>query len=68
MCIRDRYKTEEKLIEIHDEDWEDSGLKKVKKACQATEGEMLYYEGELVMQPLFFSSSGGKTENSEDVF
>ena len=29
---------------------------------------MLYYEGELVMQPLFFSSSGGKTENSEDVF
>lgn len=62
------YKTEEKLIEIHDEGWEDSGLKKVKKACQATEGEMLYYEGELVMQPLFFSSSGGKTENSEDVF
>lgn len=62
------YKTEEKLISIHDEGWEKSGLKKVKKACEATEGEMLYYNGELVMQPLFFSSSGGQTENSEDVF
>ena len=51
----------------YDEKKPDS-LKKVEKACQATEGEMLYYEGELVMQPLFFSSSGGKTENSEDVF
>lgn len=28
----------------------------------------MYYDGELVMQPLFFSSSGGWTENSEDVF
>ena len=29
---------------------------------------MLYYNGQLVTQPLFFSSSGGQTENSEDVF
>jgi stage II sporulation protein D len=30
---------------------------------------MLYYNGELVQQPLFFSSAGGgRTENSEDVF
>lgn len=43
-------------------------MKKIKKACKATEGQLLYYEGELVTQPLFFSSSGGQTENSEDVF
>lgn len=62
------YKTKERLIEIHDRGWEKTGFDKVKKACKETEGQMLYYEGELVMQPLFFSSSGGKTENSQDVF
>ena len=62
------YKTEERLIEIHEKGWEKTGFDKVKKACKETEGQMLYYDGELVMQPLFFSSSGGKTENSQDVF
>lgn len=62
------YKTEEELISIHDSDWEDKGFKIIKDACKATSGQMLYYDGELVMQPLFFSSSGGQTENSEDVF
>ncbi len=62
------YKTEEELIESHPKGWADDGWKKVQKACKATEGELLYYDGELVMQPLFFSSSGGQTENSEDVF
>lgn len=28
----------------------------------------MYYNGKLVTQPLYFSSSGGRTENSEDVF
>ena len=62
------YKTEEELIDCHPAGWKDDGWKKVKKACSATEGELLYYDGELVLQPLFFSSSGGQTENSEDVF
>ncbi|MBQ9960940.1 MAG: stage II sporulation protein D [Firmicutes bacterium] len=61
------YKTEKQLIESHSEGWEKS-FEKLKKACKATEGQMLYFDGELVMQPLFFSSSGGQTENSEDVF
>ena len=61
------YKTEKELIDCHPKGWKDS-FKKLKKACKATKGELLYYEGELVMQPLFFSSSGGQTENSEDVF
>ncbi len=62
------YKTEKKLIADHEEGWADKGWKKIQKACHATEGQLLYYDGELVMQPLFFSSSGGQTENSEDVF
>ncbi len=62
------YKTEKELIACHAEGWEDTGWQKIQQACQATEGELLYYGGELVMQPLFFSSSGGQTENSEDVF
>lgn len=62
------YKSEKELVALHEQGWEEEGFKKVKKACKATKGELLYYEGELVMQPLFFSSSGGQTENSEDVF
>lgn len=62
------YKTEKKLITDHEEGWEDEGWEKIQKACHATEGQLLYYDGKLVMQPLFFSSSGGQTENSEDVF
>ena len=42
--------------------------KEAVKAAESTAGELLYYDGELVSQPLFFSSSGGQTENSEDVF
>jgi stage II sporulation protein D len=62
------YKTEKALIKAHEDGWEDTGWKKIQKACKQTEGELLYYKGELVTQPLFFSSSGGQTENSEDVF
>ncbi|MDD5927674.1 MAG: stage II sporulation protein D [Firmicutes bacterium] len=62
------YKTEKELIECHPKGWENESWEKVKKACRATEGELLYYDGELVLHPLFFSSSGGQTENSEDVF
>lgn len=64
------YKTQEELIACHLDSWGSSneGFAKIKAACEATEGELLYYKGELVMQPLFFSSSGGQTENSEDVF
>lgn len=62
------YKTEKALIDCHEKGWADKGWPKIQKACKATRGQLLYYEGEMVMQPLFFSSSGGQTENSEDVF
>lgn len=64
------YKTQEELKACHPSGWYESkdGWKKIEEACEETEGKLLYYDGELVMQPLFFSSSGGQTENSEDVF
>ena len=64
------YKTEKELIACHADGWgtDKNGWPKVRAACKSTEGQLLYYDGKLVMQPLFFSSSGGQTENSEDVF
>lgn len=42
--------------------------RKISSAVDDTAGQLLYYKGELVRQALFHSSSGGMTENSEDVF
>ena len=44
-----------------------SKINKIKKAVTETKGEYLSYEGEVV-EALFFSTSTGKTENSEEVF
>lgn len=44
-----------------------SKIKKIKKAIKETKGEYLSYQGDIV-EALFFSTSTGATENSEDVF
>jgi len=41
---------------------------KIKDAVSDTSGEVLTYNDELVMEPYYFSTSSGKTENSEEVF
>lgn len=41
---------------------------KVKEAVLETKGQVMYYQGEMIDQPLFHSASGERTENSEDVF
>lgn len=41
---------------------------KVKKAVRETEGQVLTYQEELASSALYFSSSGGNTENAEEVF
>ena len=41
---------------------------KIEKAVKDTSGEVLTYNNELVMEPYYFSTSSGKTENSEEVF
>lgn len=41
---------------------------KINTAVNATRSEMIYYRGKLIDNALYHSSSGGRTENSEDVF
>lgn len=62
------YRSPEELKKIKSAEWMDAGWSKIQEAVDRTKGELMYYQGSLVEQPLFHSSSGGKTENSEDVF
>lgn len=41
---------------------------KVKKAVKETKGQVLLYKGKLASHALYFASSAGPTENSQDVF
>lgn len=62
------YKSEKELRTIKGKQWIKKDFKKICSAVRETEGKLLYYDGKLVQQALFHSSSGGMTENSEDVF
>ncbi|MFA5603782.1 MAG: stage II sporulation protein D [Bacilli bacterium] len=60
------YLDEEYLKTAWKEDF-DPKIKKIRQAVNATRGEYLEYKGSVV-EAFFFSTSVGKTENSEDVF
>lgn len=62
------YRSPSELQSLKGSEWMKSDWKKICQAVDSTKGQLLYYQGELVQQALFHSSSGGKTENSEDVF
>lgn len=62
------YRSVEELSQIKSAEWMATGWPRIIEAVDSTRGELLYYQGALVEQPLFHSASGGKTENSEDVF
>lgn len=62
------YRCESELLELKGEGWMKDGWIKIQEAVEATRGQVMYYGESLVEQPLFHSSSGGRTENSEDVF
>ena len=62
------YRSPSELEQLKGGDWMKDDWKKICRATDETKGQLLYYNGELVEQALFHSSSGGKTENSEDVF
>lgn len=62
------YQTKGELKKTKGAAWMKSGWKKISAAVDDTKGQLLYYKGQLVEQALFHSSSGGKTENCEDVF
>ena len=62
------YRNEAGLRKVKGDEWMEQSFPKILSAVSQTAGEVLYYDGALVKQPLFFSSGGDKTENSEDVF
>lgn len=60
--------SEEKLLELHGKDWMDNSFPKIEQAVNNTKGEIISYDGDIISDPLFHSSSGGMTEASEAVF
>lgn len=62
------YRDKETIESLKSSDWMQSYWWKIEEASAQTAGEVMTYQGRLVEQPLFYSSSGGQTENSEDVF
>lgn len=62
------YRSEDELEALKGKAWMKKDWKKICKAADETKGQLLYYQGQLVEQALFHSSSGGRTENAEDVF
>lgn len=61
------YLSKDELREIKGRNWMYEYWTKIEEAVDSTKGEVLTYEGK-VIEPLFHSTSGGMTENSEDVF
>lgn len=61
------YTSYEGLIKIKGKAWIKNDYEKIKKAVDDTKGEILTYKGKSIL-PLYFSTSSGKTENSQDVF
>lgn len=62
------YRTPEELRQLKGDQWMRDSWHLIDEAVESTRGQLLYYHDALVEQPLFHSSSGGRTENSEDVF
>lgn len=62
------YKSKEKVQEAWAENKAEEYYDKLTRAVRDTEGQILTFKGELVRSALYFSTSWGKTENSEEVF
>lgn len=61
------YLTLEELTNIHAKDWPEKSWPKIEEAVNSTKGQVLYYKGEII-EPLYHSTSGGMTEDAQDVF
>ncbi|MCG8541083.1 MAG: stage II sporulation protein D [Clostridia bacterium] len=61
------YKNKEQLERQYSKDWIKNFWPKIEGVVEDTKGLVITYKGKVV-DPLYHSTSGGKTENSEDVF
>lgn len=62
------YMNKNDRINSWDEKYRVEYWNKISKAVNDTKGEVLKYNGALVMEPYYFSVSSGKTENAIEVF
>jgi len=61
------WNSKDNLIASHEDGWYDTYWSKIEEAVNSTKSQILTYDGKII-EPLFHSTSGGRTENSEDVF
>ncbi|MDW5300610.1 MAG: stage II sporulation protein D [Sedimentibacter sp.] len=61
------WNSKDELIASHEDGWYEKYWGKIEEAVNSTSGQILTYESKII-EPLFHSVSGGRTENSEDVF
>ena len=61
------YKSYDDLKSTNGSQWMKEYYPKVKKAVDETKGQIIVYDNKPIL-PLYFSTSSGKTENSEEVF
>ncbi|WP_073147056.1 stage II sporulation protein D [Paramaledivibacter caminithermalis] len=61
------YKSLQQLEKIKSKDWIKNYWPKIEQAVEETRGLVITYDDKLI-DPLYHSTSGGRTENSEDVF
>ena len=54
------YRSPEELSQLKSAEWMKTGWPKIQEAVDSTKGQLMYYQGQLVEQPLFFSASGGE--------
>lgn len=59
--------TLDELTNMHVKDWGTKYWPKIEEAVDSTKGQIIHYNGE-VIEPLYHSTSGGMTEDSQDVF
>ena len=57
----------DELRQLHGKKWVEEYWAKIEESVNSTKGEVLVFDGELI-EPMFHSTSGGMTEDSEDVF
>jgi len=62
------YMTKEERIKLWDKSSAKKNWDKIETAVKSTQGQVLTYNNSLVMEPYYFATSSGKTENSEEVF
>lgn len=55
------------LEELHGESWTEKYWSKIEEAVESTNHLAIFYDGEII-EPLYHSTSGGRTENVKDVF